>query len=44
MFRSILMTLGMNYLFRRMNRGSYGSYGGGYGTGLRRNRGFGPRW
>lgn len=44
MLRSILMMFGMNYLFRRMGRGSYGSYGGGYGTGLRRTRGFGPRW
>jgi hypothetical protein len=43
MLRSVLMMFGMNYLFRRMNRGSYAG-SGGYGTGLRRTRGFGPRW
>lgn len=41
MFRSILYSIGLSYLFRKMGgRGGYGGYGSSYG----RMRPFSRRW
>jgi hypothetical protein len=41
MFRSLLYSVGLSYLFRRFGgRGGYGGYGSSYG----RMRPFGRRW
>jgi hypothetical protein len=39
MFRSILYSVGLSYLFRK-----FGGRGGGYGGGYGRSRPFGRRW
>jgi hypothetical protein len=45
MFRSLLYSIGLNFLFRRLGgrRSGYGSYGG-YGSSYGRMRPFGRRW
>ena len=42
MFRSILYSVGLSYLFRKF--GGRGGYGGGYGSSYGRSRPFGRRW
>jgi hypothetical protein len=41
MFRSLIYSVGLSYLFRKLGgRGGHGGYGSGYG----RSRPFGRRW
>jgi hypothetical protein len=42
MFRSLIYSVGLSYLFRKL--GGRGGYGGGYGSSYGRSRPFGRRW